>query len=363
MNTDNRDFLLEEIEALDLDVPPMPEGFHEGWMKKVEDDMANKQLRKPWGAAAARILSAAAAVVFVVCGSLAAQDSLDFGAGSISGGGNSSGQYTRSYQAVEESYDAYDGGDLERAAYGSNTVMLASAKNTNAAPAWQEKKIIRTASMTIVTMDWERSYELLRTLCTDMGGWIASASESAASSGLRTAYMTLRVPSDKLDALLESGSGAGRVTRRDESATDVTESYRDTQARLETQKALMARLQALVTDAASLTELLELEEQIADTQYTIDSLTSSLQATDRQVDYATVDITLREERPSAVTEEDISLWQRLGLAAEAGLRAFGALMENLVIFVVTAWPFAGLALAAWFVVRWISCKIRKRRNS
>ena len=46
----------------------------------------------------------------------------------------------------------------------------------------------------------------------------------------------------------------------------------DTETRLATQRALMARLQSLVTEAASLTELLELESQIADTQYTIDRL-------------------------------------------------------------------------------------------
>ena len=124
----------------------------------------------------------------------------------------------------------------------------------------------------------------------------------------------------------------------------------------------MARLQALVTDAASLSDLLELESKIADTQYYIDSLQSSLNSTDRQVDYATVDITLREEKPSAVTEEDISLMERLGLAMEAGLEAFGLFLEGIAIFAVSALPFAGVALAAWIVVRWISHLIKKRRK-
>lgn len=358
MNTDDRDFLLEEIEALNEDVPPMPEGFHQGWMKRVEEDSMNPQ-KKPVRTTLTRILSAAAALVFVVGGSLMAQRSLD-----LSGGGEngSAVQYARSTSMGSA---AYDSGAGDMVAYGKNTAMMLTSDMAveESAPAAAEKKIIRTASMTIATQEWDASFDTLKTLCTDMGGWMASASENTASSGLRTAYMTLRIPSEKLDEFLESSSGAGRVTRRDESATDVTESYQDTQARLNTQQALMARLQALVTEAASLSDLLALEAQIADTQYMIDALQSSLQSTDRQVDYATVDITLKEEKPSAVTEEDISLMERLGLALEAGLEAFGDFLEGAAVFAVTALPFAGVALLAWFVVRWISHFMKKRRNS
>ena len=86
---------------------------------------------------------------------------------------------------------------------------------------------------------------------------------------------------EQLDDYFSGTSGLGRVISREESATDVTESYYDTQARLETQQALMARLQALVTDAADLSDLLTLESQIAETQYQIDRLQSSLNSTDR----------------------------------------------------------------------------------
>ena len=52
----------------------------------------------------------------------------------------------------------------------------------------------------------------------------------------------------------------------------------------------MERLQALMSETATLSELLELESAIADTQYTLDSLQSQLNQTDDQVAYATVDV-------------------------------------------------------------------------
>ena len=81
---------------------------------------------------------------------------------------------------------------------------------------------------------------------------------------------------EKLDELLAGAEGYGRVISRTETAEDVTESYQDTAARLATQQAKMERLQALMNDTASLSDLLELESAIADTQYTIDSLQSRL---------------------------------------------------------------------------------------
>ena len=114
------------------------------------------------------------------------------------------------------------------------------------------------------------------------------------ATGLRTAYLTLRIPQSALDAYIAGTEGLGRITSRSESAQDVTESYQDTAARLETQKALLARLQALITESADLSDLLELESQIADTQYQIDRLQASLNSTDRQVSYSTVNITLKD---------------------------------------------------------------------
>ena len=173
--------------------------------------------------------------------------------------------------------------------------------------------------------------------------------------------LTLRVPAEKLDAFLEGAGGAGRVTRREESAYDVTESYYDTKARLETQQALMARLQALVTDAADLSDLLALESQIADTQYQIDALQSRLNSTDRQVDYATVNVSLREEIPSdSITDVEMTLGQRIGHALTTGWDIFTSFLGDTAVFLVAALPFLALVAVAWIVVRMIRRSRRRK---
>ena len=143
----------------------------------------------------------------------------------------------------------------------------------------------------------------------------------------------------------------------------MTEGYRDTRARLETQQALMARLQALVTDAASLSDLLELEAQIADTQYQIDRLQSSLNSTDRQVNFSTVDVTLREERPAAdITDGEKTLGKRIRSALRAGAEAFLHLLENGTVFLAAALPFLTIVAVIWVIVALARRAIRRRKR-
>ena len=358
------DGLQDDLARLSDDVPPLPEDFHQAWTKRVEEAaMDNKpessRPRRQW----TRLLSAAAAVVFVLGGTLLTRDVLS---------PRSAAPEDLADGALYSTYDYDDGSNgklmARSAAYDEGADYIAYTDETPAEvygvedAAATEQKIIRTVSLTLGTQAYEQSLESLRQQCEAMGGWVSYSSESAMSSGLRRAYLTLRIPAEQLDDFLSGTGGLGRVISREESATDVTESYYDTQARMETQQALMARLQALVTDAADLSDLLALESQIADTQYQIDRLQSSLNSTDRQVSYATVDVTLREETASSdITDGEKSLGQRILSALETGMEAFLDFLSDMAVFLAAALPFILLAAVVWITVKLIRRAIKRRK--
>ena len=355
-NIDENEVLRDALSGLNEEVPPMPEGLHAAWMQKVSEDKMEKTTTRK---SITRFLSVAAAMVFVIGGTLLTRDNLGSGmkadqAAYVENGSMKAASYV--YGA------AYDEAVEEESAMDTGAgVMMTMTRSTNAAApaeAPSEKKIIRSASLTLVTQEYDEALTALKSDCEGQGGWIESSDESTNSrTGLRTAYLTLRVPQDSLDAYLGSTEGLGRVTNRSESSQDVTASYQDNQTRLNTQLALMERLQALITESGDLSDLLALESQIAETQYQIDSLQSSLNRTDRQVSYSTVSITLREEKAPELTDTTVSFGERILSAIQTGWEAFTTFLGDMVVFLVAALPFIAIVAAVVIVV-----KLFKRRK-
>lgn len=354
MDTREMEQLDQELRSLQDDVPPMPGDFHAGWMKQVEEAAMQKQSKKTsWK----RILSVAAALVFVIGGTLLTRDDLSASPqeyGYTAGSYGTTAGYSLRSTANSASYDN------AVASYDTGMVMMSKVSGDIVAEeaAFPEKKIIRNASLNITTTTFDESLAQLRQLCTEKGGWISNAYENADSSR-RTASLTMRIPAGELDAFLTGAGDTGRITQRSEYADDVTESYYDTQSRLETQQALMARLQALITDAADLSDLLALESQIANTQYEIDRLQGQLNSTDRQVDYATVDVSLREELPAdSLTDMEKTLGERISNAISTGWEAFTDFLSDMAVFLAAALPFIAVMAVVVIVVK----IIRKRRK-
>jgi len=221
-------------------------------------------------------------------------------------------------------------------------------------------KIVRTVSLTISSTIFDQDYETILSLAEDAGGYASYVSMYEQQVDKRYASFELRIPSDNLDGFLGGLDGVGRITDRYESATDKTTQYTDTQLRLQTQLDKMTRLQELLIQAESVEDLLDIESEIADTQYEIDSLQTSLNSIDRQVDYATVNVYLQEQTPSdTATAQDLTIGERLVNGLKASLEWLGGFFENMLVFLTAAAPVLVPLIIAYIVYR----IVRKRRKA
>ena len=323
--------------------------------------------RKTWRGAWKRWLIIAAVLVFLVGGTLATRDSLNparkvlresvvYTAEPLYGSGaRMSGASTDSAPTVFMEEAAMDVADAAAGAMDNGSTVGGVTSG---------KMIIRTVTITLGTRTYESTLNLLKDQCAAMGGWVEYSSENASSgSSLRRASMTLRIPAEKLDAYLDAVADGGRLISRTESAADVTEAYTDTKNRLASQQALMDRLLALTGEADSLGDLLELESKIADTQYELDRLQKSLNSTERQVTYATVELSLREENDKDTAEvKELTLGERMVAAARQGWENFRSFMEDMAVFLVSALPLLLTLALAVTVITLIVKKSRKRRE-
>jgi len=101
-----------------------------------------------------------------------------------------------------------------------------------------------------------------------------------------------RVPAVALDALMDSVATLGKERRRRTTGVDVTDQYSDLQARLNSDIALRDRFRQLVDRAATLDEILNLEQQIARLQADIDGLQSRIDRLKMQTELAALSVSL-----------------------------------------------------------------------
>lgn len=270
------------------------------------------------------------------------------------GGGYAGGDTDASAPAASESQTAYDTGGGDQ--WKSKTMNFgfdapADAGEPAAAPeeapeggeAQEESrlanaKMVYTASIEAETTDFDACAAALERLVEGLGGYLEYASTGSYGDGSRTASYTIRIPSAKFKGFLTSVGELSHVVSQDQNADNISERYYDTESRLATQKTKMERLQALLSKAENMEDIIALETAIAETELEIEQLTGSLRHYDALVDYATVDIRLREVlRLSTVEEAPPTFTSRLGNAFTGGLQSFGDFLQGLAIFVAYNW--------------------------
>ena len=359
--TDALDRALTDLHRLQ----DVPEGYRAGWRDAVKREerltMTTPRKRSPF----LRVALPLATALVLVIGAISAGNLIPPVLTPTSETAQTA-DYDASYGARSAlGYVAAYDADMAAAPSGgtssAKSVMYAAAENNVAGTATDEGqstesgvKIVRTADLTIASTAFDEDTLALTHLTQELGGYVASVSLSGEASERkdRAAYYSLRIPSDQLSAFLDGLGSIGRITQRSETTTDMTTQYSDTSMRLSTQQAKMTRLKELLVKAADVSDLLEIENEIADTQYQIDSLESSLRTIDRDADNSQVSVSVYEQSAGDVAQvTELTLWQRLQSGFTASLQAIARFLQNLVVFLAMAAPvlvpLAVFALAVW----------------
>lgn len=164
------------------------------------------------------------------------------------------------------------------------------AREADAAPA--ARLLIRRASQRVEVEDPAAVAPRVVAVVEQAGGYV----ERSDIEHKKRSYMTLRVPSAKLDAVLVQLAALGEEKARELSSEDVTDQYRDLEARLNNARALRERLRELTRRATVVKELIELERELARVQTEIDTLEGQLKRMAGQVQLAQVGLTLEPRR-------------------------------------------------------------------
>ncbi|HOW51412.1 MAG TPA: DUF4349 domain-containing protein [bacterium] len=126
-------------------------------------------------------------------------------------------------------------------------------------------------------------------LAADLGGRIDSVSTQ---NGAASATIVLRVPAAKFDEAIALIEKIGEITGKNLSADDVTEEFRDTALRLNTQKMILARFEELLKKATDPKERVDILREIERISSDIAALEQRLSYLKDQADFSTITLYL-----------------------------------------------------------------------
>lgn len=265
-------------------------------------------------------------------------------------GGNSAGT-----DSAEVNYAA--DAEMEKPEYG-----LSQTTSSESTVLPQNRKLIQTVRIDAET---EALDELLRQLdgkIAELGGYVENREVYNGSTysqrRYRSASMTIRIPAEQVDSFVEHVDGTSNIVSSNESIEDITLQYVDTDSRVKALETEQERLLALLEQAKSLDEILEIEDRLTDVRYELERYASQLRTYDNLVSYATVHLNISEVQEYTPVEEE-TLWQRISGGFMSSLKGIADGAVELLVWVLVNSPYLVLCGAVAVAVILL---IRKRRK-
>lgn len=223
-----------------------------------------------------------------------------------------------------------------------------------------DRKLIREVHMSVETTDFDNLITQINTKLSQLEGYTESASLTGASittgnsSRPKSAHLTLRIPSDKLELFITDVEANGNITNKSETTTDVSLQYADAQSHKKSLEIEQERIWALLEKADTMEAILSLESHLSEIRYELESYESQLRQYDNKVDYSTITLDITEVRIFTPMEE-ASVGQRIRNGfAENIYRISNGLLE-LFIWLLAGSPYWApliiLAAVVFFILR------------
>jgi len=163
------------------------------------------------------------------------------------------------------------------------------------------RMVEQEGDLTIQVSDVKAGSDQAARMAALFNGYVESSSFDDSGSG---ASIVLRVPEANFSAALHSLSSLGTVKAQSISSNDVTEQYVNLQAQLDSYTTEEAALLRILNSSKTVTDALDTENALQNTQAQINDLEGQLRVTQRLVAFGTINVQL--ERPAVNPTLDFS---------------------------------------------------------
>ncbi|MCZ9354909.1 DUF4349 domain-containing protein [Streptomyces mutabilis] len=208
--------------------------------------------------------------------------------------------------------------------------------------------VIRTASLTVQVEDVPKALDEARETTENAGGYVGDETTGRDANGHERTRVTLRVPVDSYQDVLDDLEGAGKLLNRNAKAEDVTDQVVDVESRIKSQRASVVRVRELMDRATKLSDVVTLEGELSSRQAELEALLAQQASLKDRTGLATITLSL-SETPVERAEKDDDPGFTDALAG--GWDAFVTMLRWVAVAVGAVLPFA--VVAVLLVLLWL----------
>ncbi|MFQ6072068.1 MAG: DUF4349 domain-containing protein [Methanosarcinales archaeon] len=214
-----------------------------------------------------------------------------------------------------------------------------------------ERKVIKTADLSLEVDDVQLSFNQIMQITQNVNGFVQTSSINDLDIR-KTGIITIRVPENYFNEVINQIEKLGKVTYKQISGEDVTEEFIDLNARLNNSKRQEKRLLEILDDAKDVSEVLEVEKELERVRGEIERITGRLKYLNNKVDLSTIRVNCYEPEPI------IQSWGIID-AIRASINGFILTVNFLIVLIGYLLPIMIVFIIIFAIVRSMKYKNEK----
>jgi virulence-associated protein VapD len=266
------------------------------------------------------------------------------------GGSNSDSSKTAGSESVSTNQASSD----------SSVALPEATANVN--QPFDTSKIIYSGSISLNTENFQETFDNINNYAVEAGGFVQDSGASYAAAGAdvktNTGTITIRIPSGKFSEAMDKIKSFGTPVSTNVNSTNISQQYQDIQTQVNNLQIEEERLQAYLSQAANVTDLLAIENELNRVRTEIDSLSSTLKNWDTEIAYSTIYVSIYEKELSSTTVKSpfSEITTQIGEGFVTSINIVLYVLAFLVVLIFRLLPFAVIIGLGFFVF----IKIRKK---
>ncbi len=246
---------------------------------------------------------------------------------------------------------------LDEVAFDSAAAPEVASGAVSSQSAGVDKKIIKTGSLSLKVEKADGAAEAIANIAKQNKGEVANSYFSQSSRGIKSGYITIRVPFQNFATTFEQiKKVATEVLSEASNAQDITEEYIDLEARLKNKRAEEQSFVALLSRSGKIEEVLSVTREIARVRGEIEQLDGQMRYLNSQTDMSTITVNLSEDIEITPVSQDWRPWQVIKTSVKQLINSSQNFIDGLIRFLIIVLPI----LLIWALIIWLIYVIGKK---